>query len=74
MVTRYSRELVIKMFARFKCSKSASTTVLSEITCLLWITENLWDAFWDTKGFKDGLGYLPFSDLGLLDMVKLGRW
>jgi len=34
-MTRYSRELVFKMFARFKCSKSASTIVLPEITCLL---------------------------------------
>jgi len=32
MVTRYSRELVFKMLARFRYSKSVSTTVLSEIT------------------------------------------
>jgi len=30
MVTRCSRELVFKMLARFRCSKSVNTTVLPE--------------------------------------------
>ena len=54
-----------------RCSKSASTMVLPEIICLLWITENLSKAFWEIKRFEDDSGVLPFSDLTLLDIFRI---
>jgi len=57
--------------SKIRCSKTASTTVLPEITCLLWITKNLWEAFWEIKELEDDSGCLPFSDLALFDMVEM---
>ena len=73
MVTRYSKVLMFKIFTRVKCSKSINTTVLPEITCLLWITKNICDAFCEAKGFDEDSDFLPFSDLSRLDMVKIER-
>ena len=68
MVTEYSKELDIKILARFKCSKSANTTKRSEITFFLQIMECLSLALSETnKGLDlDDLGYLDLSDFSIL--------
>ena len=49
-MTKYSKELDLRIDARFRCSKSLSTTDLPEFTFLVEIMIYLYDAFCDTKG------------------------
>jgi len=65
-----SSKLVLKIAARLRCSKSPSTTVLSDITVLLWMMKNLWDAFCEIKGLEEDSGVFPFPDLDLFDIMK----
>jgi len=66
-VTKCSSELVSKILARLSCSKSPSTIVLPDITILLWMIENLWDAFCEMKGLEEDSGVFPFSALDLFE-------
>ena len=70
IVTKCSSELVLKIAARLRCSKSPSTIVLPDITVLLWMMKNLWDAFCEIKWLEDDSGVFPFSDLALSDIMK----
>ena len=49
-MTKYFKELDLRIDARFRCSKSLSTTDLPEFTFFVEIMIYLYDAFCDTKG------------------------
>ena len=67
-MTKNSKELDLRIDARFTCSKSLSTTDLLEFTFFVKIMIYLYDAFCDTKGEDEDWEVFPFSDLVLLDM------